>query len=236
MLRSDLRTRVRELSSVGTSNVSDTTLNDLLNEGIRVVAKTWQWPFLHTEVNLSTTAAQEQYSLVTDLSVSDFSSIKYVYDQDEQRVLQPITYEQRVRWWAGDPDTATKGEWFYMTETASHVGIMPIPSATESNAYKFVYSKAPTEMSADGNSPEWDEAYHQILVSYVLAQVYESQEFYTQAQTKIDQFSSGMAEMKRFYNSNRIPSMQPVVFNGGISRGSRPWDNYPQNLYFGWRF
>lgn len=60
-----------------------------------------------------------------------------------------------------------------------------------------------TTLGADGNSPAFNVGYHWLCVSYVLARLWEREEYPEQAAVEFERFYSGMADMVRFYVGGR---------------------------------
>ena len=233
MDRDDIVGRIRSISKVNTLNVTDADLVLMVNEGVLAVAAAHRWPFLVDTASIGVTAAQETYTF-SSLSITDFEMAWMMYGTAEDQLLVPITYQQRMTRWADDPPTATEGEYFYISEDSLSIGIVPVPSATEASAYTLVYYKTATVMATGGALPEWNAAFHDVLVDYVLAILYEREEFYDQSEAARQKFDVKLSKMKRFYKALRVPENSPMIYGGGAFGLEDPWANWPKGLKWGY--
>lgn len=59
------------------------------------------------------------------------------------------------------------------------------------------------ELSADGNSPIWNEAFHWILVDYAIAKLMEREEYFDVADAAMAKAITGVRQMVKFYTGGR---------------------------------
>lgn len=233
MIRSVIEARVRILARISTGDVADTQLDLILDEGVHTVSSMYRWPFLRKSVDVTTVTDTELYAIQADLLVTDFNMPIMVYSNDTRDVLTPITELQRDTIYAGDPPTGIPATMWYVTDTQEYLGLLPVPTAGEASEYKFVYYKTPTLMTTDSHAPEWHSSFHDILVWYTLAQLYERQEYYQQAAAAEQKFARRVSDMKRFYKSLSHPSPNPMIY-GGAKMWDDPWANWPAGLKWGY--
>ena len=63
------------------------------------------------------------------------------------------------------------------------------------------YYKNPTTLSADDDTPEWDAAFHWILVEYAKWKLYEREEYYDVSERAFINYARYMNDMAAFYNT-----------------------------------
>lgn len=59
------------------------------------------------------------------------------------------------------------------------------------------------ELSAGGDSPAWNEAFHWILVNYSLAKLMEREEYFDVAAMQMEEAITGVRQMVKFYSGGR---------------------------------
>lgn len=67
--------------------------------------------------------------------------------------------------------------------------------------YPFPVSIA--ELSTDGSSPAWAEAFHWILVNWGVAKIMEREEYFDIANAQMGEAIAGVRQMAKFYSGGR---------------------------------
>lgn len=216
-----IRSAIRRQTLVAVGDVSDTQLNDIVNEGYRLVALSSRWPWLHTSVQFSTVANQAEYTITSggDINVSNLMYYDAVVDNDKRSgLLVEISHKYFLSMYGGDPPTGTPATSYYIRGDGANtvLGLVPTPSANEANAYTLWYYKTPTLLSLDTDEPEWTETLHHILIDYGRYRVWEREENFEESRAAFALFVSGLSELRSFYA--RRGSEAPLIRGDGLRR------------------
>ena len=232
MTLAEIMAAVRRQTLDTSSSLSDADLTNIVADGYRLVAVADRWPWLATSAQITVVSGMQEYDISADLSVTDFMWLDSIVDNDEEDgLLDQLSVAQYLLRWGGDPDSGPRAYSYYFKNDDT-VGLVPVPNTSETDAYTLNYFKAPTVLSASGDSPEWTATLHHILVSYAASNVWEREEYFTERDLAFRKFAMGIAELKRFYKMRTKD--RPIVFGDG-GGGNRYGDraSLVHNLPFG---
>ncbi len=213
MQLSDIRTAVRRQTLIPTGDLSDASLNAIINEGVRLVAGAQRWPWLQQASTITTVASQTEYNLPADYMFMDL-----IVRNGKKIKLKEIPFEYYTQLVGDDPNTSADSRYYYLRE--STIGLYPTPSANETDAYHIYYFEKPTELSNDSDTPEWVDLYHHVLVEYGISRVFEREEMYQEAQLHYQKFVQLIAEMAKFY---RLRHQGDLLIYGDGRRSEWDW-------------
>lgn len=214
-----IRDWVREQAQYETDDWSDTKLNNVVNQGLRIISARYPWPWLLATTTLDTIASQQSYTIASDFL--RLHSVLPTGVNDRLDIVSPI--EAFETWGDNFQEAATATSCFLL---GSKLYLVPIPSTTATAAYQVHYVKRATIMSNDTDTPEFDSEFHLLLAEYGVAKVWEREEDFTKRDAALAQFDRGVQEMAGFY-LNRTEN-RPMVYGepAYLRRGLRrnlPW-------------
>ena len=228
-----MRSYVRSVVDIDSSDISDDTMNRFLGEGYDVIVYSEKrWPFFEAEATFNTVASQKDYTLaVVGASVTnglrDIASLRtsdhvitYV-GRDTGDVVYPLDVSGTgAPWW-----------WSYWAE---NVRLYPTPNAVHTVTLRG-YAE-PTAVGAgggDGVEPsDLPTPCHMIIATYGIARAYEQQEAPVMAAQYFAVFNQELDNLRARYEDT--PSPQPIIV--GSRRASR-WlsQSYlPGRLRYSW--
>ena len=213
-----MRSYVRSQTLVQADDVSNAILDQHLNSGLNQLSLAFSWPWLQASADL-TTVQDQQFVAVP----SDFRKAFLIIENDTRVKLQEITFEQAFLQWGGDPPSGDGATWYYLF--ANQINFVPIPASAEAAEYKIYYQKAITELSADGDSPEFVSEFHLLPTQYAIARVWEHEEDFSKAAEADTAFRERVEQMARYYTS--LTESKPMVFGDGVSPRMSPNVNMP---------
>lgn len=201
-----------------------TEFDPYFDEGVSTVAALYDWPFLLTTATVGVTAAQQEYSIVTDWSITDFLSPHSLIQVGKRfGKIRQISFETYIDMFGDDPDTSDVFDYYYM-KARSTIGVHPVPVTTNASALKFSYYTQPTFMATDTDSPEWDASFHHILIDHVAGKICENLEDFERAQFFQQRFLALVAEMKDFYE--RRAEAGSWIFGDGTGMNTQTYRQY----------
>jgi hypothetical protein len=215
-----LRSLVRTQTLVETDDVADSVLNTHLNAGLNKLSLLFEWPFLEADTTLTVAADTQTVALP-----SDYRMLFDISDEDKRYTLTRLTRNQALRRWGGDPPSSDNALWYYVHGT--NIYFVPIPSTADTDRYRIFYQKAITELSVDGDTPEFISEYHTIASHYAIARVWEHLEDFPKAEAADATFLREADNMARYYHARE--KSEPLIFGDGVSpntmgiRANMPW-------------
>ena len=204
-----MRSYVRSQTLVQADDVSNAILDQHFNAGLNQLSLAFSWPFLQATANLTTVQDQQTIALP-----SDFRKAFVIIENDTRVKVEEITFEQAFLRWGGDPPSGDGATWFYIFANLIH--LIPIPASAETAEYKLMYQKAITELSADGDTPEFVSEFHLLPTQYAIARIWEHEEDFTKATEADNAFREQVEQMARYYTSQT--ESKPQVFGDGGRR------------------
>lgn len=206
---SAIRDFVREQTLIETDDWSNVKIDNVINEGIQEVASRFRWPFLAGSAQVSVTSGTQSYALSS--IASDVQRIAAIIDNDKRVKLQEIEAQYAWELYGGDPTTSDEATAFYIW--ADTLYLVPVPTATEADAYTMFYYKSPTLLSNDTDTPQWSSQFHMLLAEYAIARVWEREEDYSKSGVAQARFDARVEQMARHY-LNRVED-EPLIYGKG---------------------
>lgn len=196
MTLTEIRTAIRAVTLVPTAQISDANLLTFINEGLyRIAAASREWPWLEDIDEFTTTAAQQNYDLLTDIA-TDLDRISSVYSNTKRTALQQVSHQDALTQYGGDMPTGTHADAFYVWD--GDLFLLPVPD-TSAIKYKVYYYKTPTALSAAGDSPAFDVVFHRALTHYGEMRCWQFEEDFQKAQAAELMFFRVLDDMLKFY-------------------------------------
>ena len=195
MTLTQMRTAVRTATRVSSAKITDAELTTWINEGLyRVSSFERHWPWLEDDDTFVTVADQQAYA-VSSLA-ADVERISVLYSDTKRTRLQEIDRGTALENWGGDMPTGQHAHsWFIW---GSSIYLIPIPDTADVQ-YNALYYKSPTALSADGDDPEWDAQFHDILVHYCEMRVWMHEEEPQKAGIAKGLFFERLDDMRKWY-------------------------------------
>jgi len=231
---STMRSYVRSVVDIDSSDISDDTMNRFLGEGYDVIVYSEKrWPFFEAATSFTTVADQKDYTLATvgasltnglrEIAAlrTDNHVVTYV-GRDEGDVVYPL-------------DTNTIGAAWWWSFWGDNLRLYPTPGSTGTTIYVRGYSD-PAAFGAgvsDATEPsDLPTPFHMVIATYGVARAYEQQEDPTMAGQYFQIFNQELDNLKARYDD--MPAPQPVLLN---SRNASRWRSQvilPNRLRYSW--
>ncbi len=204
----ELLEHIRLATVIEDTNVTDAQITVIINQGIHEVSVATQWPWLEASETITLVQDQNNYSPAADWNRTQ----SLVYDDNDTIIpyLAPSSYFELY----GNDTGNTSTNFKFFTIWGGEILLTPIPSAADTDRLTHYYYKNPTELSAGGDTPEWDEAFHWIIVEYGKWKLYEREEYYDQSERAFLSFARYLEDMEKYYNK-RV-SRTPYIAGDGI--------------------
>ena len=230
---STMRSYVRSVVDIDSSDISDDVMNRFLGEAYDVIVYSEKrWPFFEVSSTFNTVKDQKDYTLaVVGASVTnglreiaslrtDNHVLEYI-GRDDGDVIYPL-------------DSNTSGKPWYWSFWADSVRLYPTPSSVDT-VYVRGY-KDPAAFGAgvsDATEPsDLPTPFHMVLATYGIARAYEQQEDPTMSSQYFSIFNQELENLRARYED--MPAAQPVRLN---SRSASRWmsQSYlPRRLRYSW--
>lgn len=237
----DMRSYIRSVVEIDSSDISDATLNRFLGEGYdQVVYSEKRWPWYETETTFTTVAGTKDYTLATvGASVQNTAAppvnvglkeIQALRTDDE--ILQLLGRDEADAMYP--LNTTSSGTPCYWSYWADTVRMYPTPPGGET-IYVRGY-KNPTHFgvnTVNGLGPvDFPEPFHVVIATYGISRAYDQQEDPEMAITYFNTFIRELDNLRARYLD--APAPQPMIMN---SRSSSRWvrNSYlPNRLRYSW--
>ena len=212
---------VRSVSLLSTDDIADADVTIFLNEGQRRLAGALDWPWLKAVDDTLTIASPATASFLP----ADFARARALVIEDEDTKLAEISDQEAWERWGDDIPTGSARVWWLSSTSAPNLNIAPSPSGTTN--LKLYYWKAPTDLSAGGDTPVFASQFHGVLVDWALHRVWQREEDYTKAGRHEEWYNRTLNDMARFYFNQSQD--HPMVFgeSSDYSQRRRGNDNLP---------
>jgi hypothetical protein len=202
MNAADLRRRI--LNNIGDdAGVMFETADvyDFCNDAqMDIVRKT---EILRTSVQITTVAAQSEYSLPVDFIVE-----KRVTYQGIR--MKKTTIEEIDDWLDSKDDASTAGNPTFYYIVGNKIGFYPTPVGAVNNAIRVTYVKSPTTLANDTDIPEIPVHMHEDIVRYVLSRAHEQSEQYDVAQAIMGDYDKRLG-LSKDQAQNQAAATYPVI-------------------------
>jgi len=196
MIVSDVKTRVkRQFGDEAGVQVTDADILRWINDGQRQIA-------LHNESILekvatqNSTASEEEYSLPSDLLL--LHSVTYkTPDEGSYHHLKGLKKQEFDNFIDGyDGTDYGTGTPTVYTIFASKLILFPTPDIASTNGIKIFFTRKPTDRTADGDTLDVPELYHESIVNYCLRQAYEMDEDWQASNIKASEIKDDLTILR----------------------------------------
>lgn len=187
MTLTEIIAMVRDLCLLSTDDISDSDIEDFIQEGYRRIAGMFDWPWLEASTTSSDiTGGSEDVTLP-----ADFARLRAVLIEGEKDKLAEIAAEEAWERWGDDLPTGTPRVYWYLGEDLQ---VAPVPSSA--TGLKIHYWANPADIST---TPLFGVQFHGILLEYALHRVWQREEDYVKARRHEEAFNQVLNDMVRFY-------------------------------------
>lgn len=173
MSLSDVRTMVRDIADLDTTDLPNSLLDTFVKEGFqRIIALERRWPFYQETYSLNTVVNQRAYTIS---AIGDIREIVSVIDTSTAgNRLTLIPYEDAEDVWLGNTDVASRPLFFTFWD--GQMLLYPKPDAVYAMSVRAYRNPSYTWLSSTSTAIDMDEWFHVLLAYYALARVYQRQE------------------------------------------------------------
>ena len=230
---STMRSYIRSVVDIDSSDISDDTLNRFLGEGYDLIVYTEKrWPFYEVATTFNTVASQKDYTvaavgaLLTNglreiASLRTDDHVMQFVGRDEGDIVYPLNVSgSGSPWW-----------WSFWADS---VRLYATPGSVQT-IYVRGYGN-PTAFGAgvaDAVEPsDLPDPFHVVIATYGIARAYEQQEDPTMSAQYFSIFNQELDNLRARYED--MPAAQPVRLN---SRSASRWmsQSYlPRRLRYSW--
>ena len=216
---SEIRSRVREIVDLDSTDVSDTLLTMYIKDGYeRIIALERRWPFFQKTYTMTTTAGQREYP-ISLIGSGDLREVTSLVDTSAVgRRIELISYDDAEQIWIGSFDQAQRPLYFSLWQDKVH--LWPKPDSSYPLTVRG-YRKPTDWTASDSAEVDADERLHQALVYYGAAQVYQLQEDVELATFYRRTFDEAVRLAAA--DIMRPPSQRPLAFADGVPHMSQKW-------------
>lgn len=200
MTLDEIRKRIRDQALVEEQELSDTLLDIWVNAAKTRVETAQDWPFLRTETDLTFTSGTSEKAVPDDFAHEDEVRKISTSNPDHAIPLIPLSYEERPT----NISTTGNVEFYWVDYDSDGVRKLFIwREPNEEHTIRLRYYKNADSLSNDGDTPEWDAQFHDILVLGGLFRVYEWLDMWQEARVIKEDFDEAVARMDFFYHRIR---------------------------------
>jgi len=210
MTLAQVRTMVRAISDLDTTDVPNSIIDDAAKEAFqRIVALEKRFPKYQETYTFSTVANQRPYTIST---IGDIREVISLVDTSASGSrLTMIPYDNAEEIWLGNTDTASRPYFYAIWDAALH--LYPKPDAIYSITVRAYRNPVYTWLSDTSQSIDIDEWFHILIPYFVLARVYQRQEDPELSQMYMRSFEEGVAMARR--DLTKTPMARPLLLSGG---------------------
>ena len=186
MIVSEVINRVRKIAGdIDVLQFTDADIMSWINDAAKECASDNQ--LLQKSATQAVVNGQTDYTLPTD--ILKLHSVRY--DNENIRLMTMQEFDAEV---SGFGET-NKGAPFVGYVWAGKLVLYPAPDNSTKNLV-ISYTRTPTEVTAVGNSIDLPTMYHRRIVDYCLAMVAEQDDDLARYQAKMDEFKTGVQNLK----------------------------------------
>ena len=215
--RLEITSWVREATLLSAADVASTVIESHINRAIEIVGARFPWPFLE---DVGTDDSVVGTQTIEKPATSVF--IDAILEGDARTRLREVTPQQALEEYGDDPPDRQPDS-FYLWDDLIWFTTIPIVVDT----YKIKFHIAPTALSADGDSPQWNAQHHMFLADYSIARLWEREEDSRAAGAADQRFEMGLGLMAQHYLNQAADG--PMVWGETPNRthnsayGNMPW-------------
>lgn len=236
MLIEQMRSYIRSVVEIDSSDIDDDTLNRFLGEGYdQIVYSEKRWPWYEASTTFTTTGGVQDYSLAVIGAAPDAvtNGLREIAALRTDDIV--LTFLGRDAADVSYPiDSSGSGDAYYWSYWADSVRLYPKPSGAET-IYVRGY-KNPSAFgfgTSDGTAPsDFPEPFHILIANYGVSRAYDQQEDLDMAAAYKSLFITELDNLRARHLDS--PAPQPLRLNG---RRSSQWiaESYlPGRLRYSW--
>ena len=230
---STMRSYVRSVVDIDTSDISDDVMNRFLGEAYDVIVYSEKrWPFFEVAATFNTVASQQDYTLAA-VGTGVTNGLREIASlRTENRVVEYIGRDD------GDVaypvDAISTGDPWFWSFWADSIRFYPAPTEVETIYVRGYKNPAAFGAgSSDATEPsDLPTPFHMVLATYGIARAYEQQEDPTMSAQYFSIFNQELDNLRARYED--MPAWQPVRIN---SRRVSRWSGQsymPGRLRYSW--
>lgn len=224
MDREEIRNQVRMVLPPEVSDVTDDYLNTMMNQSLLEVGTAFRWPFLEDSELITTVADQQAYALP-----ADFLHAEAVVNNDTDCKVEYLASSRLFKMYGSSSTASSTQEARYWSLWNNELLFYPIPDDAYSDRYTLYYYRTIEQLNGDSDEPEFNPAFHYMLVEWLKWRLYEREAMVEEAQASRQMFQNYLYDMQRWYNN--VVKPEPYTFGDGIRRGRFGDPNLPQLNY-----
>lgn len=213
--RTEIRDLVRTQTLVEVDDLTDSKVDNLINQAIRDVSVRFNWPFLAKTDTIAIVNGTDTYAFPTDAD-----RIQAILLTDSTEPLEEVSAATGLAADGLSPSTGTPS-WFFIW--GEQFILRPVPDAD--TTLTVYYFRKPTVLTNDGDSPEFAEQFHYVLTDFVMQQLWEREEDFEKGNVYKDRYTQGVEQMARYYLNRAVD--QPIVIGEPKAMWSRKGPRMP---------
>lgn len=196
MIVSEIQTKVkRQFGDESGVQITDADIIRWINEGQRHIVSTNEG-LLEKIVTANSVVNQQNYTLPTDLLIMHSMSFQdlAVTSYTKLKAFSLNQFNEYVDGWDGS--TYSPGTPSIYTIFAGNIIVFPIPLVSVANAFKIYYTRQPTDVVNNVDTPDLPLLYHDVLVKYCMQQAYETDANFQGVWFKSNEISTDTAVLR----------------------------------------
>ncbi len=229
----DMRSYIRSIVEIDSSDISDDILNRFLGEGYdQIVYSEKRWPWYEASTTFNTVGSTSDYTLATAgagitnglREISALRTNNHVLTflgRDDGDIVYPL-------------DSSSSGDVYYWSFWADNVRLYPTPSAAQTIYVRGYKNPSPFGAgSVNGTSPsDFPEPFHIVIATYGISRAYEQQEDLDMAASYMNSFIRELDNLRARHLD--VPAPQPLVLNDRSASRWRSQSAMPNRLRYSW--
>ena len=209
-----IRTQVRSVVDIDSTDIDDTTLDTMIGQGFDlIVYSEKRWPFFEVRTTFNTIDGTNDYSL-TSIAAAPDAVTQGIRDmiaiRNNDHVLEYIGSDSAdFDYPLNSLPSGNPWEWSFWNDT---IRLYPVPDSVATMYVRAI--RNPTAFglgSSSGASPDLPEPFHAVLATYAISAAYFQQEDPTMGNQYMALFSSQLDNLARRYADT--PAPQPMIAN-----------------------
>ena len=213
-----IRTQVRSVVDIDSTDIDDTTLDTMIGQGFDlIVYSEKRWPFFEVRTTFNTVNGTKDYTIATLAGAPDAvtQGIRDVLAvRNDDHVLQYIGSDSAdFDYPLNSLPSGSPWEWSFWNDT---LRLYPVPDSAETIYVRAI--RNPTAFglgSSSGSSPDLPDPFHAVLATYAISAAYFQQEDPTMGNQYMALFTSQLDNLARRYADT--PAPQPMIANSRSS-------------------
>ena len=220
----DMRSYIRAVVEIDSSDISDATLNRFLGEGYdQVVYSEKRWPWYEAETTFTTSSGTKDYALSTigasvqnDASPPAVVGLREIHSlRNDDHILTLLGRDEADKVYP--LDSSSNGQPYYWSFWAESARLYPTPSGVDTIYVRGYRNPSSFGVgSIDGTSPvDFPEPFHVVMATYGISRAYDQQEDPDMAITYLNTFIRELDNLRARYLDS--PAPQPLVMNSSVT-------------------